>query len=247
MDRCVLVFAVTALGGCYLSHDPDPPAPDEVRVEEVCGDGVDQDRDGVDPPCPADVCPTGTTVDHAIDLDFPDPGGCPWGDGDNGRVRDGVYRARTEQVETLGLPAGAVLCSLRVEAAEQEITFDDELIVTFADAVVVESFRPEGIFEMPDGIPRYRWSDLQGRHLGENDGVFCLGPEGGCALPDSETRGRFTLELGGTTGEQLGEIAIARGSAEVTVVTTGDNNRDGDCRHTPFTLRVTATIVPATP
>lgn len=253
MDRVFSLASLAVLGGCYLSHPPpappeDVPAPVDcgggVFAEpEVCGDGRDQDCDGIDPPCPADVCPTASTTIHVVDLAFEDPGDCPWGEGDNGGTRDGVYRARTEQVAPIELPAGAVLCGLSLEVPDQEVRFDDELIVTFADAVLVESFRPEGIFAMPDGIPRYRWTDLRGHHLGENEGSFCLGDDDACALPDSEAVGRFALTLDGEVGHALGEHAIREGSTDVTVVTTGDNNRTGDCRHTPFTLRVTAEVV----
>jgi len=246
-----LPFALAPLAGCYRSHDP-PWAPEDVpRIDcgggvfaepEVCGDGVDQDCDGVDPPCPADVCPGAVTEPLTVELWLPDPGGCPWGEADNDGVRDGVYRARTEQVEPVGLPAGSVVCGLRVEVPDQEVVFDDELIVAFAGAVLVQSFRPEDIFAMPDGIPRYRWTDLRGHGLAENPGTYCLGDATHCALPDSEHRGRFALDLSGAIGHHLGEISIEGARDDVTVVTTGDNNRDTDCRHTPFTLRVTAEI-----
>jgi hypothetical protein len=125
-----------------------------------------------------------------------------------------------------------------IEVPEQEIVFDDELLVTFADAVLLSSIRPEGIFEMTDGIPRYRWADLHGERLGEHAGTFCVDATTPCTLPDSEQRGRFVLDVSGELGLKLGEMAIAQGAAEVAVVTTGDNNVDDDCRHTPFTLRV---------
>lgn len=246
-----LALALLTIPGCYLSHDPDAP-PEAFEEEppidcgggvfaepEVCGDGQDQDCDGIDPPCPVDVCPTATTVRQVVELEFPDPEGCPWGVDDNGGTRDGVYRARAEQAEELDLPAGSVVCSMQVEIPDQEIQYDDELIVTWAGAVLVQSFRPEGIFEMEDGIPRYRWADLHGHRLGEGAGAFCLGQDDTCTLPDSEERGRVALDLSGDTGLHLAELAIARARTDFTVITTGDNNRDGDCRHTPFTLRVT--------
>jgi hypothetical protein len=251
LDRAHLALALLALAGCYRSHGPPAPA-DAFEGEppidcgggvyaepEVCGDGHDQDCDWIDPPCPVDVCPTAVTVRQVVELEFPDPEGCPWGVDDNGGTRDGFYRARTEQVGELDLPAGTVLCSMQVEVPEQEILFDDELIVTYAGAVLVQSFRPEGVFAMEDGIPRYRWADLHGRRLGDGAGTFCLGEDGACTLPASEQVGRFTLDLSGDTGLHLAEIAIQEGRTDFTVVTTGDNNRDSDCRHTPFTLRVT--------
>ena len=64
----VLLAGLPLVGGCYLSHGPIEqelaPEPDAPRIcadgreaaPEVCGDGADQDCDGLDPPCPVDAC-----------------------------------------------------------------------------------------------------------------------------------------------------------------------------------------------
>src|SRR5687768_17365141 len=102
-----LLAVLPILGGCYLSHgptDPDVLADPVPERPERCGDGVDTDGDGDDPPCPAAVCGVAPSSTSTARLSFPDPGGCPWSTGDNGSMRAGVFRARTEQDEPLPLP-----------------------------------------------------------------------------------------------------------------------------------------------
>lgn len=246
-----------AAPGCYLSHPPDErepaPGPDagptlcadgEAATAELCGDGLDQDCDGWDAPCPADVCATGVRRTEAATLSFADPGGCPWGAGDNETRQDGFFRARAEQVARVPLPPRSVLCGLQISAAREDLVFDDELIVAFADVVLVQSFDPGAPPAADDGLLRYRWEDLLYRPLPARPTTpYCLDAAGSCALPDSEERGRLALSLGGETGTALGELAIREGRAALTVVTTGDNNADTDCRHTPFDLDVTVEVV----
>ena len=126
----------------------------------------------------------GTRLSALVDLIVdPDPVGCPWGEGDNLGEQQGVLTARDETVARVvrtdnGAPFeylanGGRLCDVRLDTltlddnpVAADFVYDDVLLVTLNDAVIIASYAPVlEQLEQTGGLYRYDWEGLRGTQL----------------------------------------------------------------------------------
>lgn len=227
--------------------------------------GVDSINPRPDLPEPTgDPCVDGKRLSALVDLVVdPDPVGCPWGQGDNLEEQQGVLTARDETVARIvrtdnGTPfnflaQGGRLCDIRLDTLSiddnpvaADFVYDDVLLVTLNDAVVLASYYPI-VNQLPEtgGLYRYDWTSLRGKSIQfQSNSAFCLGYENGCdcALPVSDTTGEFVISLGGEGFKALRAELLAAGKLELKFITLGDNDSDTDCRHNGYRMRAVVDV-----
>ena len=223
-------------------------------------DGADGTNPPPDlPPPTGDPCVDGTRLSALVDLIVdPDPVGCPWGEDDNLGEQQGVLTARDETVARIvrtdnGAPFdylanGGKLCDVRLDTltlddnpVAADFVYDDVLLVTLNEAVVIASYAPilEQL-EQSGGLYRYDWEGLRGTQLQfQSNQAYCLGYGNGsdCALPFSDTTGEFVISLGGDGFGSLKDELLEAGTLELKFITIGDNDADTDCRHNGYRMR----------
>jgi hypothetical protein len=180
--------------------------------------------------------------------------GCPFGEGDNNDAANGYFSARIEQVASLDLPEGGVICDLAFDftgldpSFEQEMEYDDNFLMTFNDVVLATSYAPLiDEFEEEDGLPYYDWSRMEGEELSFDSDIptWCLGEETGdseCSIPPPETDATMAVSFGGDLVDKLALVAVEANAFDFGFVAMGDND-DTDCSHSEFTFAVEAPVV----
>lgn len=184
-----------------------------------------------------------------VQVDFEDnPGSCPWGLDDNMTKRNGYARARIEQVQQISLPAGAVVCNMKLEdVVQQNFIYDDNLILTLNGFLLASTTNFQTYFDHVNEYYKYDWSRLvdQRGHVDAADTTapnqYCLGRDQGlssCSFPQTETLGRVDLSF----HERVIQNVLGMTSAsdvKLTMITTGDDNASTDCHHSPIRFSVT--------
>jgi hypothetical protein len=184
---------------------------------------------------------------------FPKPTAqCEWGT--NGNVSydpstqfamyEDVITARREQPVTLNVPDSAIICSASFAFAEQSMLFDDEIFLTFNDAVLASSFDYSDRLATADGLVMWDWERMKLSHYVQSDGEhpYCLGAAnaaGACHIPKTQTTGAMSLAFSSELVHQLSAKAVNMHRYEFRFITTGDNNANSDCSHLDFRMNVT--------
>ncbi|MCB9761822.1 MAG: hypothetical protein H6739_18475 [Alphaproteobacteria bacterium] len=179
--------------------------------------------------------------------------GCPWNSEDNLSRTDAMFTARIEQVESLDIPEGGVICDLEFDfggisgGEGQSMLYDDNFLFALNDAVLAASYGPMvDNFATNDDLAIYDWADVVGTDLLFNNiPDYCLGRDSGeseCTIPAPETQGTLALAFGGDLVDQLALVAVQSGLFDFKFVTFGDND-DTDCSHETFTFTVIAPVV----
>ncbi|MBM3381057.1 MAG: hypothetical protein FJY29_01280 [Betaproteobacteria bacterium] len=159
----------------------------------------------------------------------PSAGGnkCPFGMADNAPKTNGKYAARLELNRSINIPAERNLCGINPSAATQSIKYDDHMFVNLNGFVLLASRGIPNEFDLDaSGFRKYDWSKLVSTERGSNTkcaaGVACV-------IPATETNGNFSFSLSEDARKKL-LTAIADKPLQFSVVLTGDNNEDADCR-----------------
>jgi hypothetical protein len=202
---------------------------------EICEDGIDQDCDGVDDDCP-DVTVACNTSPHettTLDVEFPGSGAaCPWEQGTSG----GHHASHIEHVRAMELPAGAIICGLEFNVPQTGMYYDDVLLLTFNDAILIAAMNVDSVFPNQGGLFMYDWSYLSMQPF--EYGLYCLGGTGSCSLPESQNQGTMSLDLPQPIVHLLSQDALTNHAFDFKVIVTGDDNLDVDCAYSAFTLEV---------
>jgi hypothetical protein len=151
--------------------------------------------------------------------------------------------ARVEQEERLALPPGAEICSLAFTFPSRPIRYDDNLLVTANDILLMSS--PDytsSLAEAEPGLFRYDWDAIRGGSVTSYPASpYCIGGSDSCVVPATETIGAFRLKVDDERAQAI--AARTPGTLTFKLVTTGDNNPERDCAHSAITFDVTAAYV----
>ncbi len=212
----------------------------------------------------AELCANQEVTQTRLELSFDPPAEtCAWGQNDNmpfDRINHQlVIAARREQAIEVSIPSHSVLCGVNFEFEEQDIVYDDEIILTMNQVVLASSQNYGNLFNKQGNYQMYGWPALKGKPYPINDrNVYCLGMaegKGNCVLPPTQRRGRLLIDLHEDVVRQVGVAtglsALARDAkgakqeakAKFSLVTTGDNDDPIDCKHSGFKFALTTKTV----
>ena len=252
MVRGVSLVLTVLLAGCptgLAPLDADTASPPDSGQADTTTDAATDVAPDVTADAPTDsvldvapVCTTGSKQTKSVSLTFPGSSPpCPWSVNDNGAPAAGLFTARVEHVAKLGLPAGAVLCEMTFDVPESGLSFNDGMLLTFDEAVLIGGdVDVPTLFPASGGLNIYDWQTM----LNQSGAlpVFCIG-NSSCAPPTAQNQGVISLVLDAVSQQALARRANTLGRFEFMMVVTGDQDTANDCAYTPFTLNVTATYV----
>jgi hypothetical protein len=198
-----------------------------------------------------EVCAENEPVAVTLLVEFPAiEANCPFGEGDNLDIEQGVITARVEQFAELALPEGVVVCGLEFDflgisgGEGTPMVYDDNFWFTFDDVVLAGSYGPMvEQFELDGSLPIYDWDNVVGTEFEFDDSVptFCLGEDDGqsvCEIPAPETNGIMSLQFDDDLVNVLSLRAVQAERYEFSFITMGDNDPDDDCAHEYFGFSV---------
>ncbi|MGE0614429.1 MAG: hypothetical protein AB7P04_02215 [Bacteriovoracia bacterium] len=193
------------------------------------------------PPAPP-RCDTGPFEVRTVTMTLPETRGslhCDWNQGGNLGRRSGHTQARHEQLIQSPLPAGTVCRVKRIYGTATQFKYDDHLILTLNNAVLMTSSlkMPVSIFPQgADGLRDYSWETIRG---GESQAkapdpvTNCILPYR-CEIPRTERVGPFSLNLENPeavpVGQALGSRIRSRNRVDLMLAITGDDD-SSDCQH----------------
>lgn len=201
------------------------------------------------------LCSTGVKTKRTVQVVFEEnTNSCAWGSDGNLAAKDGIVRARREQFFNLDMPDNALICDIGISSANQQISFDDELLLTFNDIVLLSSYDYTDRFASYQNAENvtsflYDWPSLIGGfNPGPNspDKEYCLGsgqPGAYCTIPKTQSVGAFGLALSQRESALLGYSAKLNKAAEVGLIVTGDNDSGTDCKHSRLAIDVEITTI----
>lgn len=236
------------------SDNPPPEAPSEVIVEAPTNSGTVQNTgtptESITEETVATMCQSAQRKTKTITLSFNEkPAGCAWNQDGNLDPIDGIIRARHEEMISLNLEETETICDLAIKSDAQSISFDDSLLLTFNDVVLMSSYDYTPEFASQDGLFTYSWPHLVNAYNPgpfDDNTTYCLGSGEGdgahCEVPETQSLGTFALTLPKDRSHQLSALAKTQNKAELALIVTGDDNSD-DCQRSALNLQVEISYV----
>lgn len=191
-----------------------------------------------------EVCEQGTPKSLTQSIVFPERRGCSFGSNGNLAKRDAFLQAREAQVASLTLPEKAQLCGLEIGSAATTIQYDDFMILTLNDYVLLSSNSRlmEGLQDS-NGAALWDFERVKGVDINFNSPHYCLGTVSSlCEVPVTDTPGKFQFQIDPSSLELVADKIIDQRVLNLALISTGDND-DKDCWHTEFTLDFTLNYV----
>lgn len=160
-------------------------------------------------------------------------------------TKNEYLRARYTQDRVIELPAGAVICDMEIESAEQDFNYDDVFFLSLNNYVLASNHRseltkvlsPEVVRHSRSGrdvsLYAYDWLKVRETFFENIENDFCLGAEqnlSSCQWPISEQYGKIRLKFDPEILVRLSEKKQNARQA-LSFVITGDDNKDSDCYH----------------
>lgn len=172
---------------------------------------------------------------------------CAFASDDKLSRKDGYIRAYDRQFQDIELPEGAQLCSFQLQPTPGTLRYDDEMIFTLADTVLLATKDYTEFFPQQDIFYQFSWEKLRNTVYNqfEDRPLYCLGAELGlsrCELPPTDTTGTMALEFSDEVAKRLAVLLKSEKRLRFSWITIGDND-DSDCRHTPLEIDVTASYL----
>lgn len=226
------------------------PASEVSGLRDDASDIIDMTSESLTLSDINDLCSTTPRQTKVHEVVFPARNeGCFWGQEGNLDPFDGIVHARSEEIVSLNLNEAETLCSIRLESPAQEIIFDDELFLTFNDAILLSSYNYNAHFSLRDGLYIYSWEAMIG---GFNPGPYsssesyCVGDGNSvasiCEIPVTDTIGRFFIDVVNEEAEKLSLLSKQQKRADIGLIVTGDDD-EKDCSHSEIRVSIELTTV----
>ncbi len=172
---------------------------------------------------------------------------CAWGQNNNLSKNNGKHTARREQTQKLDLPAGAVLCNMKISSDGGTIKYDDAFFLTFNDYVIASNAKPavdkltrENVSATNKTVPLYKYDWLKIRGSDTSESNYCVGSAqsiASCSWPQTEQSGAFKLTYNSDLIRKISDKGSA-GEQELTFIVTGDDDASSDCQHSGVELDI---------
>ncbi|MBC7532377.1 MAG: hypothetical protein H7318_12430 [Oligoflexus sp.] len=190
------------------------------------------------------ACMSGVKKTMKQSIHFPEVQHCTWSaNGNLGRL-DAHVQAIEGQKATIELPLNAQLCELGIGSVATTIQYDDFMLLTLNNQVLLSSNKDllQGL--QADQAQSFAWdfSKVRGKAINFDAAPYCLGDASLCKVPVTDVQGSFQFSIDPSS---LGKVAAAspnKKNLEFALFATGDND-DRDCWHTAFTLDFTLNYV----
>jgi hypothetical protein len=187
----------------------------------------------------AKLCSSGVKKTRLTAVEVPANTGskCPFGQGDNLGMMEGQIAARIEKNFPLDIPKTHKICSMKAEALKQLMRYDDHLILTLNNNVLLASTTETSRFvDGANGFKQYDWSKIKGGTI--TDSPSYCGPGIICALPRTEARGDFIFSISDTASPKI-FAPLVDSELKFGLILTGDNDPSSDCQlNTPLTINL---------
>lgn len=168
---------------------------------------------------------------------------CAWGVNGNVSPVDALMTARHEQSADVWVPDGMLLCSLELEGMTESIRFDDHLLLTLNNLLLLSSLQMDAILPMYGSYYMYDWDTCVGNHHSNMPPeVFCAHGASICELPPSQSEGVVRLEFTESGQRELLETARSLSDEYVVGLTMTGDNDSSDCQHSGFEIQARTTI-----
>ena len=190
------------------------------------------------------ACNSGTKKTLKQSVHFPENQKCNWGINGNLGRRDLYVQAIEGQKATIELPINAQLCDLGIGSAATTIQYDDFMILTLNNQVLLSSNKDLliGLDESQDQAYVWDFSKPRGKTINFDAASYCLGNSSLCNIPITDVQGSFQFSIDPTVLGKLASNSVNKKNLEFALYATGDDN-DRDCWHTAFTLDFTLNYV----
>jgi hypothetical protein len=199
---------------------------------EILDDQIDQDCDGGDLSCASPVTLTWQVA-------FQGTEGCAWGfDGNTGGTQ-GLFSARTEQVESYQPPAGGAICAIRTQfdfgvegLLHYDFSYDDHFLLAYNGHVLLSS--TDSYLTGSGNEQLYDWSGIVGSDMEQGLSEWILGQDSYVSIPEpcepfwSCNNSQLTAFIHDGELDDLHDVSISQSSVEFSLVTFGDNDDSGD-------------------
>ncbi len=212
--------------------NPDPENPTNPDVPPPNDEDPDDDI--------IPTCQNSTLYTEVINVSFAPTQDCKWSQDGNLGKKDTYIQARLEEVKDLSIPAGATLCDMEFAFQEQTFEYDDHVILTLNDKILMTTGADMLSLLDADGAGyTYNWEKLKGkRHDVGNTRIYCNGSGSSCSLPQTDIAGKINLDFPKAVIQKIITIA-PKSTNQIKLITTGDNDA-GDCRHEAVSFQVKA-------
>lgn len=167
---------------------------------------------------------------------------CLFDQNGNMAMLNNEMRARHEQYVKVNLPAGAVICDVKMQTQLQKFKYDDAFFFTLNDHILASNNRTavnSRLVSEPAlingatalSLYKYDWSRLITHTFPSNADDFCLGQEQGlaeCSWPLTEQNGNIDFEF---HPEILIRLGLKASEPKFGFIVSGDNDPNIDCYH----------------
>ncbi len=191
-----------------------------------------------------EACATGAKKTIKQSVFFAEVQHCTWSANGNLGKLDGHVQAIEGQRATIELPANAQLCELGIGSVATTIQYDDFMLLTLNNQVLLTSNKDLLVGLKEDQIQAFTWdfSKVRGKAINFNAAPYCLGDSSLCNIPVTDVRGAFQFSIDPASLGKLANNSTNKTNLNFALYATGDND-DKDCWHTAFTLDFTLDYV----
>lgn len=179
------------------------------------------------PPDPQLDCTSSNLPLAQIDFDFePTYQTCLFDTGANYGKRDVHIQAIGQQIRTLSLPAGAVLCDASFNIPSQSFHSDDHFVLHLDDLTIMTN----GVFLLKNnnGKKQFNFMEVRGKRWNGNE-KFCLSSN--CEIPAHDRTENISMSLDDQAEAKLLDHLNGKENSQLTLTISGDNDNT-DCQHT---------------